>query len=132
MLTYSTVGVVVPGNTVNPAKREDAGVLSSGGGSEVKEAGRSAPQMLDVRLLVKLDKLYRVVEDLGPGELNRKPSFGGATDGAGKMGVSGPTLGILQATPPGYTVTGTAVVLLVPRLIMLEVMRMDVRPVNEL
>ena len=64
-------------------------------------------------------------------ELNCKPSFGG-TDGAGKMGVPSPTLGKPQALPPGYTVIGTTVVLLVPKLMMLDVVSVEVKLANVL
>lgn len=64
-------------------------------------------------------------------ELHCRPTFG-ATDGAGKMGVPGPTLGIPHALPPGYIVIRMAVVLLVPKLIMLDVVSVEVKPVNVL
>ena len=60
-----------------------------------------------------------------------KPKFG-ATDGAGKIGVPGPTLGTPQALPPGYTVNGTAVVPLAPKYMILDVVSVEVKPDNEL
>lgn len=48
------------------------------------------------------------------------------------MGVPGPTLGIPHAFPPGYIVIGIAVVLLVPKLMMLDVTSVEVKPVNVL
>lgn len=56
MLISSIVGEVVPVKVVSPAKRDDAGGLSRGGGSAVREAGRSAPQALDIKLVVKPDE----------------------------------------------------------------------------
>ena len=56
MLISSIVGEVVPENVVSPAKREDAGGLSRGGGSDVREAGRSPPQATDTKLVVKPDE----------------------------------------------------------------------------
>lgn len=58
MLIYSILGEVVPEKTVSPATREDAGGLSTGGGSAVREAGRSLPQALDIKLVVKPDEEY--------------------------------------------------------------------------
>lgn len=48
------------------------------------------------------------------------------------MGVPGPTLGIPHAFPPGYIVIEIAVVLLVPKLMMLDVISVEVKPVNVL
>ncbi len=56
----------------------------------------------------------------------------GATDGAEKMGVPGPTLGIPHALPPGYIVIGMIVVLLVPKLMMLDVVIVEVKPASVL
>lgn len=58
MLTYCIVGEVVPEKMASPATREDAGGLSRGGGSAVREAGRSSPQALEVNLVVKPDEAY--------------------------------------------------------------------------
>ncbi len=119
-------------NVVSSAKREGAGELSRGGGSAVREAGRS-PHPPGTKLVVKPDKELRVDDDpsmLGV-ELHVWPTFG-ATDGAGKIGVPGPTLGIPHALPPGYIVIGMAVVLLVPKLMMLDVVSVEVKPVSVL
>ena len=64
-------------------------------------------------------------------ELDSRPTFG-ATEGAEKMGVPGPTLGIPHALPPGYIVIGMTVVLLVPRLMRLDVVSVELKPVNVL
>lgn len=56
MLISSIVGEVVPENVVSPTNREDAGGLSRGAGSDVREAGRSLPHPPDMKLVVKPDK----------------------------------------------------------------------------
>ena len=56
MLISSTVGVVVPEKIVSPASSEDAGGCVRGGGSNVKEAGRSPPPEPDLTLVVKPDE----------------------------------------------------------------------------
>ena len=119
-------------NVVSSAKREGAGELSRGGGSDVREAGRS-PHPPGTKLVVKPDKELRVDDKpcVFKVELRIWPTFG-ATDGAGKMGVPGPTLGIPHALPPGYIVMGMIVVLLVPKLMMLDVVSVEVKPANVL
>lgn len=64
-------------------------------------------------------------------ELDCKPAFGGIV-GAGKIGMPGSTLGISQALPPGYTMIGIIVVLLVPKLMTLDVVNIEVKLANAL
>ena len=56
----------------------------------------------------------------------------GASEGAGKIGVPGPTLGMPQAFPPGYIVIGTTVILSLPNVIMLDVVSVEAKLTNEL
>ena len=84
-------------------------------------------------LVMKPDEAYCVDSELCVLDIESccQPGFG-ALDGAGKIGVPGPTLGIPQAFPPGYTVIGMTVVLLLPSVMMLDVVSVEVKLTNEL
>lgn len=48
------------------------------------------------------------------------------------MGVPGPTLGMPHPTPPGYTVTGMVVIMLDLTVKTVDVVSVEVKPVNVL
>ena len=123
----SIVGEVGPGNVVSSATRDCAGASSRGGGSDVLEAGRLPLEAPGMNLVVKPDEALKADDTLGllDVRLHCKSKLG-ASDGAEKMGVPGPTLG----TP--HVVMIIAVVLLVLRYMMLDVVSVEVKPLNVL
>ena len=123
MLINSIVGEVVPEKVVSFVKMEDVERSLNANDADVSDVGLVVKS--DETLV--LEKTVCVVKVA----LFSAPIYG-ATVGAERMGVSGPTVGIPHATPPGYMVTIIAVVLLMPKLTTLEVVSVEVRPVNVL
>ena len=123
MLINSIVGEVVPENVVSFAGMEDVERSLNAGDADVSDVGLVVKS--DETLI--LENTVCVVKVAGFGG----PLYG-ATVGAERMGVSGPTVGIPHATPPGYMVTIIAVILLLPKVTKLEVVIAEVRPVSVL
>ena len=106
MLINSIVGEVVPENVASFVRIE----------AVERPLNAVDVNVSDVGLVVKSDETL-ILEDAVC--VVRVAVFGepvhGATVGAERMGVSGPTVGIPHATPPGYIVTIIAVTLLIPK-----------------
>ena len=106
MLINSIVGEVVPENVASFVRIEDVERPLNAG--DVSES--------DVGLVVKSDETLILETTVCVVRVAVfSESVYGATVGTERMGVSGPTVGIPHATPPGYIVTIIAVILLGPK-----------------
>ena len=100
----STVGEVVPENVVNFVEMEDGERSLYADGADVSDVGLvdDADESLKLELVENMDETL-ILEDtvcVVKVEFLGEPMFG-ATVGAERMGVPGPTVGIPHATPPG-------------------------------